>query len=107
MQLGETLALRTPTGATLPLIEAGTPLPATRNETVSTGRDDQESVRCELVTLAGATRSVARLEVGVRRAPRGVAQVRLAVRVSADGSVHATLDGEHGHANASFSVSVA
>lgn len=107
MQLDETIAIRTPAGATISLIERGTPLPAEKRETLSTARDGQESVRCELALSGRGLRSVAYLEVGVPRAPRGVPQALLVVRVDAEGSAYATLDAEQGSANASFSVAVA
>jgi molecular chaperone DnaK (HSP70) len=100
MKTNETIAIRAG-DRVIPLVEAGTELPVTKRETLSTSRDDQESVRCELVA---GDRRVAFMEVGVPRKPRGVAQVRLELRVSAEGSVHARLDGEDGMASASFSV---
>jgi molecular chaperone DnaK (HSP70) len=106
MKLDETLAIRTSSGATIPLIERGAPVPSSKRETLSTSTDDQPSIRCELVTLGGGARSAAFVEVGVGKAPRGVPRALLAIDVDSDGSVQVRLDAEHGSANASFSVRV-
>jgi molecular chaperone DnaK (HSP70) len=106
MRLDETIAIRAPSGTILPLLEQGAALPAEKRETLSTGRDDQESVRCELVATGRGLRAVGHLEVAVARAPRGVPQTLLVVRADEDGSVHATLEAAHGSASASFSVAV-
>jgi len=102
MKTSETITIRAGDRA-IPLVEAGTELPVTKHETLSTARDDQESVRCE---LAVDGRRVAFMEVGVPLEPRGVAQVRLELRIDTNGSVHARLDGKDGMASASFSVGV-
>lgn len=102
-QLDESITIRM-SGITIPLIARGAPLPVTKRETLSTTRDDQESIRCELVTDSG--RAVAQLEAGVRRAPRGVPRAQLVLRLDGDGSVYAELTAEHGVANASFSVAI-
>jgi molecular chaperone DnaK (HSP70) len=107
MKLDETLAMRTPSGATLPLLERGVVLPAQARETLSTARDDQPSIRCELVTLGSGARSVAFVETGVPRGPRGVPQASLVVRIDASGTVQVALDAAHGSASASFSVRIA
>jgi molecular chaperone DnaK len=107
MKLDETLAIRASNGTMIPLIERGASVPVSKRETLSTRADDQPSIRCELVTLGAANRSVAFVEVGVPRGPRGVPQALLAIEIDADGSVQVRLDAEHGSANASFSVRVA
>lgn len=104
--LDEAIAIRTPSGATLTLLERGAALPASKEETLSTSRDDQPSIRCELVVIGSATSSAARLEIAVARAPRGVPKAPLIVRVDARGSVHAAIRTEHATANASFTVAV-
>lgn len=101
--LDETIAIRTRSGATIPLIERGAALPAERRETLSTSTDGQPSIRCELIA---GSRSSAVVEIGVPHAPRGVAQALLVVRVDANGSVQVLLDGEHGNASASFSARI-
>ncbi len=100
MKLAETISIRAG-DRTIPFVEAGAALPLTKKETLSTARDRQESVRCELV--AGA-RHVAFVEVGVASAPRGVPKVSLELRIDDDGSVSVVLRGEDGEASASFSV---
>ena len=100
MKLAETISIRAG-DRTIPFVEAGVELPLTKKETLSTARDAQESVHCELI--AGA-RSVAFVEVGVTSAPRGVPKVALELRIDAGGSVSVRLRGEDGEANAMFSV---
>ena len=104
--LGESIAIRTPAGATIPILDAGTALPAIREEMLSTSKDAQPSIRCELVVIGSSTRPVAHLEVAIARAPRGVPKVPLVVRVAPDGEVYAALTSEGASANASFAVAV-
>ena len=100
MKLAETISIRAG-DRPIPFVEAGVELPLTKKETLSTARDGQESVRCELI--AGG-RGVAFLEVGVRSAQRGAPKVALEVRIDAEGSVSVRLRAEDGEANAMFSV---
>jgi molecular chaperone DnaK (HSP70) len=100
MKLAETISIRAGE-RTIPFVEAGAELPLTKKETLSTARDGQSSVRCEL--LAGAL-SVAFVEVGVTSAPRGVPKVALELRIDGDGSVSIRLRAEDGEASASSSV---
>ena len=105
MVLEETIAIRTPAGVTVPLIERGTPLPVSKEEVLSTTRDGQEQLHCELVTVNGtAIRSAGHMEVGLAHAPRGVPKVTLRIRVDSRGSVQAELTAPHGMASSSFSV---
>lgn len=106
MELDETLAIRAPNGTTFPLAERGRALPLTLRETLSTTRDGQPSIRCELVTIGAPSRGAGVLEVAVRSAPRGVAQAVLEIRISDDGSVRARVASDHGNASASFSIAV-
>lgn len=107
MQLDETIALRTRNGNVLPLIERGTALPCEHRETLSTASDAQPSVQVELVATGRGVRTLARLEVAVPSAPRGVPKALLVVRGDDEGSIRVTLDAEHGSANAVFSVAIA
>jgi LSD1 subclass zinc finger protein len=103
--LAEGLAIRTPSGMIVPLLEAGAGLPITKAETLSTSRDGQDRITCELVTATPSPRALAYLEVAVARsAPRGVPRAALVLRVSANGDASASLAGENGDANASFRV---
>ncbi len=103
--LDETIIIRM-SGITIPLIDRGAQIATTKRETLTTTRDDQESIRCELVTTGEWPRSLAQLEVGVRRAPRGVPRAQLVLRLDADGSAYAELTAEHGMAQASFAVAI-
>jgi molecular chaperone DnaK len=106
MRLDETIALQLPSGSTVPLIPRGTALPTSLEQTLSTARDDQPSVRAEVVTQGGE-RAHAVLEVEVWPAPRGVPQVRLAIRVDDRGAVRIELWSGHASANASFEARIA
>lgn len=105
--LAEGLAIRTPSGALVPLLEAGAALPATKEETLSTSRDDARSLALELVASGAHARSLARLEVGIRPAPRGVPKVALALRIAASGEAFASLTSEDGYAEARFPLRIA
>lgn len=104
--LAEGLAIRAPSGAIVPLLEAGAALPAEKEETLSTSRDDARSLVCELVATGAHARTLARLEVGLRPAPRGVPKVALVVRIEASGDAFASLTSEDGYAEARFPLRV-
>lgn len=100
MKLAEAIVIRAGE-QTIPWIAAGEVLPLVKRERLSTARDRQESVRCELVVGA---RSVAFVEVGVRAAPRGVPKLALEIRIDADGSANVLLQSDDGGASAMFSI---
>jgi hypothetical protein len=105
--LAEGLSIRTPSGALVPLLETGAALPASKSETLSTGHDQQRSLVCALVATGPRPRDLARLEVGLELAPRGVPKIALALRVDASGDAFVSLTSEGAYAEARFSLAVA
>lgn len=87
-RLAETIFFVSP-ARKLPWLEAGTPVPIHRTETLSTATDDQPTFH---IRLATASAELAAFDVPIRhRGPRGTAKIPLTVRVSKDGAMSVTV----------------
>ncbi len=96
-RLADTIAFVTQTSRKVPLLEANAPVPIHQTLTLSTSRDNQETLEVSLVQGSDAITSFSfPLQ---QRAPRGVPKIALTVRVSATGAMSLTLS-EQGAANA-------
>lgn len=78
----------TPT-RTIPFLEAKSPVPIFRTETLSTHSDDQPAL--SVVLVQGETQLTSFAFPIERRGPRGVPKIALTVRVSATGAMSITL----------------
>ena len=89
MQLAETIALAPTPARSIPLLEAGATLPIERTETLTTSRDDQETLPLNIVQ---GTTPLTRLEFPIqKRGPRGIIKITLTLRVSLSGELSLSL----------------
>lgn len=102
--LDETLSLVAPSGARVALVERGAELPLAKEETLGTARDDQPSIAATLAD--GKERACARVEVEVRRAPRGVSTATLRLTIDEDGRARVELRAAGSSAFATFGLAV-
>jgi len=87
--LAETVSFVTSSGMTIPFLDKDAPLPVHKTETLSTSKDDQETLQVNIVQ--GST-SVTRFEFPIeKRGPRGVPKIGLTVRVTTAGELSLSL----------------
>jgi len=95
-RLAEAIAIALPNGTLVPIVDAGSSVPTSRSETISTSQDDQAQLQLTLV-CAGATLVRAAFALAQRK-PRGTIRVKLSVDVDAHGAVKIGL-AEQGSSN--------
>jgi len=87
--LAETVSFVTSSGMSIPFLDKDAPLPVHKTETLSTSKDDQETLQVNIVQ--GST-SVTRFEFQIeKRGPRGVPKIGLTVRVTTAGELSLSL----------------
>ncbi|MEN3362403.1 MAG: molecular chaperone DnaK [Mycobacteriales bacterium] len=104
------LAVQTRGGIAVPLVRAGTPLPATGSATFTTVRDGQESALFQLVQgeseIAASNTPLGSFELsGLGPAPRGTPRIDLTI--TADGTVRAAARDQQTRRSRSLTVSAA